>query len=362
MLASTLLISSGAFIKILPDLLGLPVDADGASGMPWTDIMIHTGHILNAIAGPMCMAGIVQLSESWFGPYERTTSTGIGTQACLLGVAVNFIVAPLVVKGPVAGEIHRFLWVQFLLSVPPLLGVLVYFPSHPPSPPSKSSTTKSESVAETLKQLMCHRGFLLVAACYGASTGVYMGWSILLEDSLHALGYGQDEAGLMGFLATVVGAVGGVALGHFADRFHRFKFLLITLYVVSAGFWTYFALACMKIVPHSLWILYTVASLGSLSVNASIPLYYELSVEQTYPLSEGTVGNMLANSNNFFCMIFLFAPLNKVGVGWINWAIVGTCVAFGVLLLFLKEKYNRYDYDTTDDKEGKQLKDAASTA
>ena len=58
--------------------------------------------------------------------------------------------------------------------------------------------------------------------------------------------------------------------------------------------------------------LYIAATLGGLLLNGSIPLFYELAVEATYPIAEGTTTGILILMNNVSCMIFLFLPMIKV--------------------------------------------------
>ena len=71
---------------------------------------------------------------------------------------------------------------------------------------------------------------------------------------------------------------------------------------VSAVFFLWFTLACQQYVSNSTLALYFSSVLGGFFLNGSIPLFYELGVETTYPIAEGEV---LLDSG-FACLVKLF--------------------------------------------------------
>eukprot|EP00456_Euglypha_rotunda_P076555 TRINITY_DN7179_c0_g1_i8.p1 TRINITY_DN7179_c0_g1~~TRINITY_DN7179_c0_g1_i8.p1 ORF type:complete len:160 (+),score=19.30 TRINITY_DN7179_c0_g1_i8:217-696(+) len=126
------------------------------------------------------------------------------------------------------------------------------------------------------------------------------------------------------------------------------KAFISILFALAAVSFAYFAVACLDNppVPNSEVALIIAASLGGFFINSAIPLFYEMSVEVSHPVGEGTVGSMLTNMNNIGCMIFLLIPINSFGTAWMNWAMAGVCIIFWFFLFFLKEEYKRYDMDT----------------
>lgn len=56
--------------------------------------------------------------------------------------------------------------------------------------------------------------------------------------------------------------------------------------------------------PVSVW-LYVSAILGGCFVNGSIPLFYELTVESTYPIAEGIPMAVVTTSNHLASLLFL---------------------------------------------------------
>ena len=53
--------------------------------------LMHVGHFLNGLGGPVAMAAPPILSAVWFPAKERTTATAIGTVLNYFGVALSFI-------------------------------------------------------------------------------------------------------------------------------------------------------------------------------------------------------------------------------------------------------------------------------
>ena len=85
----------------------------------------------------------------------------------------------------------------------------------------------------------------------------------------------------------------------------------------------------------------------SASISAScIPIYFEMTVEVTYPVHESIVGGFLAGFYNLAAIIFLllfFIP--NIGYKWINYALVGSTIIALPAVLLAKETYNRSNVD-----------------
>ncbi len=81
-------------------------------------------------------------------------------------------------------------------------------------------------------------------------------------------------------------------------------------------------------------------------MNGAIPLFFELSVEASYPVAEGVNTGFMTFSNNVYCLIFLSLPmLPGIGTRWMNWALVGSCGICIPMMLFFKEKHKRLAVD-----------------
>ena len=107
-----------------------------------------------------------------------------------------------------------------------------------------------------------------------------------------------------------------------------------------------FSLICEKVIPYSKALLYFTCALGGFCVNGTIPMFFELSVESTYPVPEGITSGFLTFSNNFIQIIFyIFPMLPHFGTRWINWCTLGSTAISIPLLMIWKERYYRSDVD-----------------
>lgn len=55
------------------------------------------GQLLNGLAGPVTQAAPTLLSSTWFPSEQRTTATAVAALCSSLGVAISFVIGPLVV-------------------------------------------------------------------------------------------------------------------------------------------------------------------------------------------------------------------------------------------------------------------------
>ena len=328
--------------------------------------LVHISYILNAIAGPVAMSAVGKISEDWFPVEFRSTSTAIMAEANLFGGAAAQLIGPQMVSD--LSSMKEFLNFMYLCSAFMVLNVimvLIYFPSHPPHPPSISATTTKaaeqemsmKSFGTALKQLFINRSFIILICAYGLSTGMYGSWATVL--SLNLNNCNAIYVGWLSFASTIAGNIGGLVLGRIADKFRNMKRLLVIFMALSGISFVLFALLASGIIKGQticyedgsaalgLWILLVLGVLGGLFLNSTIPLYYELSLEVTYPIPEATVCTMLTNMNNVGCLIFLGIPVTQYGSAWMNWLFSMTICVFTIGLIFLfDERTLRYKVDT----------------
>ena len=190
-----------------------------------TTIFICIGQIVGCITASIPLSGGVLLSTTWFPSNQRTTSTAILMSGSFAGAALSFIVGPLFVDdlGSLSyNEInstqrdHYYKQIQTLflmeagLNLLLFVVILIHYPAKPPQTPSRSSGSPRFSTKHGLTQLFRNRSFLLLALLYGASCGVYSGWTSILAQNLEEFNVGQTFAGWLGFVATIGGALTGI--------------------------------------------------------------------------------------------------------------------------------------------------------
>ena len=94
--------------------------------------------------------------------------------------------------------------------------------------------------------------------------------------------------------------------------------------------------------------IYIMFGLSGFFLNGTIPFFFELGVEITYPVAEGITAGMITFFNNILQTGFLAIPLGNYGTKWMLWTTVCTCGLSTILLLLVKETYNRSTVDKNE--------------
>ncbi|KAL6068118.1 MFS domain-containing protein [Balamuthia mandrillaris] len=390
-LYASFLILEALFLFFEKVLVGAAVDLVGAAIRcgargPDTFFLVIIGQALNAAVGPIVMAIPPKLSAVWFPPRQRTTATAISGLANILGTTVGFLMG-LFVKN--SADVLLLVYVQSGLSAFVALLIFIYFPAQPPSPPSPSSiTTTSSSTSSTifsstteteeevanvnlspgdkhnkkanevitkgrkkmslmrsLWKLLCNPNYVLLVLVGGLSGGIYNSWSALLGP----LGYSQNEAAWLGAITTLAGIVSGVVVSKLADHIRHFKLILILMMAATALSLTWFT---GMVNLHDRWhwlsdnfyLIATSVLLTGLFYNSTLPFFYEMAVEITYPVPEGTSSGILTLINNLGALVAIFSA-DYIAPKVMNWAITGSMATFAIVLIFLREQYKRDKYD-----------------
>lgn len=154
----------------------------------------------------------------------------------------------------------------------------------------------------------------------------------------------------------LAGSVAAVATGVVADRFAaRMKCIVLAMYAAAALCFLWFALLGARILPPgggapALWQIYAAYIGGGMWLNGAIPLFFELSVEVTFPIGESTSAGAIMLLSNLVQVVYLFVPLASVGTAWMSWALAAVVPLCGALLVPCDLKYQRRAIDTRGDR------------
>ena len=331
--------------------------------------LIHCGQIIVGFAGPVGMAAPPLISSTWFPPHQRTTATAIMAVAGYIGTAASFLIGSAFVddvkdssipkvndnyplntteEEKYQKQINSLLYFEAAFQLVVFIVVLAYYPSKPPNPPSVSAATGRVDFKSGARKLCKNYNFLLLATIYGASTGVYGGWCAVLYQNLSDYGIAVDAkfAAWLGFVAVISGAFSGVLFSSFADHFSgHLKLFLIVFMALS--FYTILLICYVftGVIEFNKVAVYVMFALSGFFLNGTIPFFYELGVEITYPVAEGITTGFITFFNNFLQAVFLVVPLGHLGTKWMLWTTVIICALSTIFLLFVKEKYNRSSVD-----------------
>lgn len=306
--------------------------------------------ILNGIAAPFCSLMPPAVSAAWFPVEERATATAVMVTFVYFGISVGFIAGPLAVGTGSDREIVTRLHSLFVAEaaiVAALLGfVACCFPKQPAQPPSRSSLEQRYAFFEGMCALGKSRRFWLLLVAMTIPDGTYAAFGSILNLNMEQFGLSSDAAAWLGCIATLAGGVVGIAVGALADRFAgRMKLFILVCYAGAALCFLWFALLCAGVVPRTSWQLYASYIVGGMLLNGAIPLFFELTVECTFPIAEGASAGMIMLIDNLIQVAFLIVPMDKVGKAWMNWSVVIVVVAAAGLLLPMKERYGRLNMD-----------------
>lgn len=356
----------------------IPLNDEHVTLQTW---LIHCGQFITGIGGPIAMAAAPMVSAAWFPPDQRTTATAISSLACYSGTALSFILGPLMVPDVgdmkaaknlttnsgidylalrklfnqseidhLRDEIMNLMYTELGITTITMFFVIIHFPEKPKLPPSVTAAMGRLEFKIGAKNLLKNGQFWLLVFIYGMGTGVYGGWCSILDLNLSQFHIDQKTAGWLGFGAVVAGSVSGISLSIFADHFTRYmKLIVIALLTGATVSLMIFTLICAGVLPYSKVVLFVTSILGGLFVNGTIPLFFELAVESTYPVAEGITSGFLTFSNNFLQVVFyIFPMLPKFGLRWINWCtFVTTALCIPLLALWRQKRY-RSDVDAKD--------------
>ena len=167
--------------------------------------------ILNGIAGILLCSTPPAISAAWFPPRERATATSIGQVLNCFGGGLVYLIAGIIVKTDHTqssscsvqnssqpqpainqtedSEIYRTELTTYLytLAGPPfllLLLVLLYFPSKPARPPSRSSQLEKNTALTGFLTLLKNPQAWLILLVNSISSGVPGTWMAMMVTNL----------------------------------------------------------------------------------------------------------------------------------------------------------------------------------
>ncbi|XP_033744298.1 solute carrier family 49 member 4 homolog [Pecten maximus] len=351
---------------------------------PYITWTANISAFLNGLGGPVAMGASPVLSAAWFPPNQRITSTAIATLFNYGGVAASFLIGPLFERNDVLNTSHignltqhdnrtmatnsnlihdqdesEVAWIRhritlvfyaecgwcFLL----LIMVVVFFPSKPPKPPSTTASKERLDIKSGFRKLMRNKKFLQLCLAYGLPVGITALWAGTLSVDLKSYDVSETQAGWIGFYSIIAGCFGCLVMARLSDMFSKhIRQILIFLYSVAFLDYLWFNLILVDIIPRSIAHIYVSIIVGTLVVNASVPLWMEMACEITYPIAEGITTVVMLMVLNIVGLVFLgIQMIPNIGTAWENWSILGS-IGVGIpVLLLMDDSYNRLSVDET---------------
>lgn len=275
-------------------------------------VLIHVSFALNACAGPAAMAVPSKLAEDFFPPTERTLATAVAALGNQSGAAVLYLLIGWAFPNPTRADNFGLNASLAGLSLLNAAMALLYFPSHPPQPPSASARVSLAgeggitlaSLLRSSAAVVRNRTYVVILCAYALSTGLMNCVAAMLPQGLGSLSMDpafnpQGTAGWVSFAANMGSIVVGVAAAAGTD-WAKDGYAGAQKAVLCAGLGasgvSFLAYSCLMVglagkgSSGVLWAVAGLYTLASMFQGASIPIMFEICAEQTGVGSSGGGG------------------------------------------------------------------------
>lgn len=272
-----------------------------------------------------------RLAAVWFGADQVSLACSIGVLGSQLGVALGFVLPPMLVDASgtveqVAADFKQMFYLVAGFTSVLFTAILLFFKAAPDSPPSlavDSSSSLESNFLQSIKKLLTNRNYILLLISYGLNVGTFYAISTLLNQVIltHYPGANTD-AGRIGLVIVVSGIVSSVVFGLVLDKTHKYKETTLAVYVSSAlGMVIFtFTLDCGFI-----GVVYTTSFLLGFFMAGYLPMGIEFASEVTYPEPEGTTSGILNAVAQVFGMCTTLLYEWMLGVVSDRWANLTLC-------------------------------------
>ncbi|PYH93012.1 cell surface receptor/MFS transporter [Aspergillus ellipticus CBS 707.79] len=241
------------------------------------------GQILIGLAQPFCLSAPTRYSDLWFSDQGRTSATAVATLANPLGAALGELIDSFWATKP-SDVPNMVLYITIIATIASLPSFFI--PSHPPTPPSASSTplhpTDHAPLLPALGHLFSTLEFYLILIPFSIYVGLFNSVSSLLNQILSPYDFSETEAGIAGGLLIIIGLISSAIISPLTDRYKHYLptiRLLVPIIAVS-----YIALIFAPASPLGIVPSYVVCALLGAASFGLLPVVLEYLVEITYPL------------------------------------------------------------------------------
>ncbi|KAE8286894.1 Feline leukemia virus subgroup C receptor-related protein 2 Calcium-chelate transporter [Larimichthys crocea] len=254
-----------------------------------------------------------RIASVWFGSEEVSTACSIGVFGNQLGIAIGFLVPPILVPNvDDMDELAHHISIMFYITagVATFLFILVVFvfQEHPKLPPTQAQararviSPEQYSYTASILRLLRNKPFILLIITYGLNVGCFYAVGTLLNRMIIMHYPGEEvNAGRIGLTIVIAGMVGSLICGIWLDKTKTYKQTTLAVYFMSlVGMIVYAATLSLG----HLWVVFITAGSLGFFMTGYLPLGFEYAVELTYPESEGTSSGLLNCSAQVFGIIF----------------------------------------------------------
>ncbi|XP_061854522.1 heme transporter FLVCR2 isoform X2 [Colius striatus] len=271
------------------------------------------GQVICSMAQVFILGMPSRIASVWFGSHEVSTACSIAVFGNQLGIALGFLVPPVLVPNvedeeKLAYHISIMFFMTAGVATALFILVVIVFKEKPPNPPSRAQALiqlrppEEYSYVKSILHLLRSANFLLLVVTYGLNTGCFYALSTLLNRMvIHHYPGEEVNAGRIGLTIIVSGMAGALISGIWLDRTKTYKQTTLVVYIMSlVGMIVYtFTLSL-----NHLWVVFVTAGMLGFFMTGYLPVGFEFAAELTYPESEGTSSGLLNVSAQIFGIAF----------------------------------------------------------
>ncbi|KAJ8668360.1 hypothetical protein QAD02_010023 [Eretmocerus hayati] len=297
-----------------------------------------------------------QVSADWFGADELSTATSLGVFGNILGVAIWFLLPPVIVKNhdnimDIGQELSVMFWILTISSSITFILIIVFLQNEPKLPPSKTRALQTNIKQEEtqgffkpMRRLLTNKSFLILCNSYGLSIGNFNVIGTLLNQLfLMHFQNGEEDAGRIGFLFIVTGIFGSITFGIILDKTHKFKLTAVIVYFLTLCGQIFFAVSLFFEIK---WMVYASSIFLGFFMTGYLALGYEMATEYTYPDSETLSAGILNITPNIYgivLVLILERLLENFGDEVVHVVLCAVLFMGLILTIITKDEHRRQD-------------------
>ncbi|XP_048063641.1 feline leukemia virus subgroup C receptor-related protein 2 isoform X1 [Megalobrama amblycephala] len=284
-----------------------------ASARPDLFPVTFLGQFTCSVAQVFILGMPSRIASVWFGSDEVSTACSIGVFGNQLGIAIGFLVPPILVPNvddldELASHIRVMFYITAGVATFLFVLVVIVFQERPEIPPTHAQAAarqispESYSYTASIFRLLRNKAFILLVITYGLNVGCFYAVSTLLNRMIIEHYPGEEvNAGRIGLTIVIAGMVGSLICGIWLDRSKTYKQTTLAVYLMSLVGMVIYA---FTLDLGHLWVVFITAGALGFFMTGYLPLGFEFAVELTYPESEGTSSGLLNCSAQVFGIIF----------------------------------------------------------
>lgn len=306
-------------------------------------LQIVSGILNGASAPPMQFMPPI-IAQDWFPPGQRGTATAFLSAAFMIGGAVSNILGPWFVPEGIANPeraVFKLLTVHMVWTFVTFLGTLGC-PGKPLVPPSRSAEERRHG--SSLQELWEAIGAesTTVSLLFGIPQGVFAMLASLLGIVLPDLGFTEASTGQIGAFMAFGGIVPTFVAGALSDFLggNLLKSIAGSIYFVALVSSACFARFAFE-GPGAHIACVVTATLVGAACSAGTPIFFEMVIEVTYPLSEEYTSALLVQATAIIQMVGYLCPFEKLGSRWLLWLLPAVLALCLLILAPFKVVYRR---------------------